>query len=269
VSGQQVTHDTQETGARLLRIVDVLNAGIAHSRHMTIGQLVNGRMERRQIAARINPVESDLLTLPRGTAVEIVSLAALGVPWAAAKEAIENKRHYGDESATLAVYSQSRETGEWIYQYRLHEVDGRVVPRSVVVSPERQTLVQIRSEPNPEIRRMRIERYAGWGKSPQTGKDITPTDGWRRYLTECDPVIVDCASDDIEVTRMMLLETGDPFRCLVATCRTGRIFALSVPPGTDTCESAQLWLRGGAGPKYVGFSRMTFEGNLKRCIGAS
>lgn len=101
IGGQQLSHDTQETGARLLRIVDVLNAGIAHSRHMTIGQLVNRRMERRQIAARINPVESDLLTLPRGTAVEIVSLAALGVPWAAAKEVIQYKRHYGDETARL------------------------------------------------------------------------------------------------------------------------------------------------------------------------
>lgn len=114
-------------------------------------------------------------------------------------------------------------------------VSGVRVPEQVVMHGETQTLQDISDESNIEVRRVRIERFAGRGTDR--------TDGWRRYLTESKAKVVDKRTNDTEVTEEVLLRTENE-TVLLATCKTGRIFAIEVDPETKTCEQAQSYLWG-------------------------
>ena len=94
------------------------------------------------------------------------------------------------------------------------------------MQPETQTIDQIDSEENEDVRSIRIERF-----------------GWHRYIEESNAHCVDARRNDIEGTREALYATAHGRR-LIATCPSGnnRIVALGVPDDVDTCESAQAWL---------------------------
>ena len=71
-------------------------------------------------------------------------------------------------------------------------IDGIPVDEQVVMSPETQTLPQIRRERNAEVKRIRIERY-----------------GWDRYLAAVGATVLDRRRNDIEATRESLMRGPD------------------------------------------------------------
>jgi hypothetical protein len=112
--------------------------------------------------------------------------------------------------------------------YSLWTIQGVPVDKQIVMSPETQTISQIQGEPNAEAKRIRIERY-----------------GWAKYVEQAGGFVVDSRRNDIEATHEMLLR-ADEFTVLLATCKTGRLFSLDVPPEIETCEQAQAWLHRGS-----------------------
>ena len=103
-------------------------------------------------------------------------------------------------------------------------IDGIRVPEKIVLAPESQTIEEIQSEDNEEVRRIRISRY-----------------GWTNYLREIGGSIVDTQQAPggwmealIKTTNYAVLCTYDP--------STGRPYALEVSLDCDSCESAQRYL---------------------------
>lgn len=138
----------------------------------------------------------------------------------------------------------------------VHRVGHLIVPRIVACAPEQQSLTEIANEPNAEIRRVRIERFAG--------ADRPAIDGWRRYIVEASPTVLDSRRNDIDVTMEFLLDFGGAERALLCTCKTGRLFVLPVPVEIATCEQAQTafaaddageWWRIGDRPTYRSIGR--------------
>ena len=62
-------------------------------------------------------------------------------------------------------------------------IGGVLVDEQVVLHPETQSVHEIRSEQNAEVKRIRIERF-----------------GWDRYLTEVGAVAIDRRRNDVEAT---------------------------------------------------------------------
>lgn len=124
------------------------------------------------------------------------------------------------------------ETGpaiRWLDGVRLWSIGGVSLPlndgEQIVMRPSTQTLEQIDSEENVEVKRIRIERF-----------------GWTRYLTATDATVVDRRRNEIEGTREMLCRRGE-MNVLVCHCpSTGRVYALDVPSEIHTCQQAQTWL---------------------------
>ena len=112
--------------------------------------------------------------------------------------------------------------------WSVHSLQGLRVSQQLVYWPEAQTLDDINSEDNEELKRIRIERY-----------------GWERYLSESNAAVVDRRRNDMDATEEALMACGD-LRVLVPTCKTGRLFAIEVPPDIETCEQAQHWLHSGS-----------------------
>jgi hypothetical protein len=113
--------------------------------------------------------------------------------------------------------------------YALWAITGIVIPvdhgEQVVMRPETQTLEQIRQESNEELKRIRIERF-----------------GWPRYLQESNAKVIEHRYNEIEQVDESLMET-DSMRILVCACpSTARIYAMEVPPDTETCMAAQQYL---------------------------
>lgn len=115
------------------------------------------------------------------------------------------------------------------------EIEGIRVDEQIVMRPETQTIEQILAEENEEVKRLRINRFAG--------KDKDSTDGWLRFIAESDAEVIDARRNDIEVTRELLVQIKE-LRTLVVTCRTGRLFTIEVSPDCNTCEEAQAYLWG-------------------------
>jgi hypothetical protein len=112
---------------------------------------------------------------------------------------------------------------EWSDGYKLWAIEGYLVPESLVMEPEKQTLADINGEENAEIKRIRINRY-----------------GWQRYLTESNATILDTVLSGHAWETLMqcdgfkVLCTYDP--------STGRPYALEVDESCQTCEQAQRYL---------------------------
>jgi hypothetical protein len=91
--------------------------------------------------------------------------------------------------------------------------------------PETQTIQQINSDSNADIRSIRIARF-----------------GWPRYLKDSGAKPIHEAKNYVTGCPEALYESADKSRKLVVVCPTGRTFAMGVPPQIQTCEQAQRWL---------------------------
>ena len=111
--------------------------------------------------------------------------------------------------------------------WNLWVIDGMTVDEQIVMQPETQATTQIDSDNNADRRSIRISRF-----------------GWPRYLKESRAQCIDERVNEIEGTREALFASPDGSRRLVATCPTGRTFAMGVPAAVQNCEQAQNWLGG-------------------------
>jgi hypothetical protein len=111
--------------------------------------------------------------------------------------------------------------------WSLWTIDGIAVDEQIVMMPDTQTIKQINSENNADVKSIRITRF-----------------GWPRYLKETKSKVIHERHNDVEGTYEALFSSPDGSRRLVATCPTGRVFAMGVPNEIETCEQAQNWLGG-------------------------
>jgi hypothetical protein len=117
-------------------------------------------------------------------------------------------------------------------------IDGVRVDEQVVLRPETQRIDQIRGEPDPEVRRIRIERL-----------------GWSRYLATAGAAEVDERRNDIEATSERLVRFPDGDMLLVCTCpSTRRTHGLEVPGWIRSCAQAQAWVSGGLSDRIINAS---------------
>jgi len=110
--------------------------------------------------------------------------------------------------------------------FALWSIDGIAVDEQIVMRPETQTLEQIDGEKNADVKSIRIARF-----------------GWPRYLRESNAKMLDTRDNEVEGTKEALYVAGDQKR-LVATCPTGRVFAMGVPSDVQNCEQAAHYLQG-------------------------
>ena len=103
------------------------------------------------------------------------------------------------------------------------------VNETIVMRPQDQTIAEIDSETNGDVRSIRIERY-----------------GWLKYLEDCGAVTIDERYNDVENTYEALMETPRGEKRLIVTCPTGRMHELSCPRECSTCAEAQKWRAGEA-----------------------
>jgi hypothetical protein len=114
-------------------------------------------------------------------------------------------------------------------EFKIWSLHGVQVDEQIVMQPETQSIEQINTEQNAEIKRIRIERY-----------------GWEKYLVDTDAKVVDTRRNDIEGTKEALMHVED-IRVLICHCpSTGRVYAMEVPPTTKTCQEAQEYLWSGS-----------------------
>jgi hypothetical protein len=145
--------------------------------------------------------------------------------------------HWLDEE----LHNTSGPAVRWSDGFGLWSINGVSVDEQIVMRGETQTLKQIQTTGNVEVKRIRIERFAGTDD---------PFDGWNRYRRECGAKEVDDRYNETEGTYETLYAFPSGEKILMPTCRTGRMFALEVPPETHTCEEAQNWLWNAAGSRW-------------------
>jgi len=116
-------------------------------------------------------------------------------------------------------------------------IHGVRVDEQIVLHPENQTIRQISSEENAEVKRIRIERF-----------------GWTKYLVDAGASVVDHKRDDIAQTDESLMQLDD-MRVLVGACpSTARVYAMEVDPACATVAEAQNFLSGGRSARTIGAS---------------
>ena len=148
----------------------------------------------------------------------------------------QRSTHGGKETAeTFDRLTAGRTVTE---EVNLWYIDGVLVNKQIVTCPETQTIEQIETEPNSEVKRVRIERF-----------------GWPRYLRETKAKVIDVRDNDIDGTKESLMETRDKTRVLVCACpSTARVYTMRVPREIGTCEIAQRWLHGERNLRIIGAS---------------
>lgn len=124
----------------------------------------------------------------------------------------------------------------------IYSINGVVVDKQIVMSPETQTIEQIQGETNEEVRIHRLERY-----------------GYEKYLEAIDAILLDENRNDIEGTLEFLFEgvksESEKLVVLLTNCpSTLKKFALEVPSTIKTCADAQLWLSSGASARIISAS---------------
>lgn len=116
-------------------------------------------------------------------------------------------------------------------------IRGVPVTEKIVLAPETQTISEITSEENLEVKRVRIERF-----------------GWEKFLDQANAEVVDSNFNEIERTEEFLSRFSD-MTVLVGACpSTGRIYVMEVDPSITTCEAARAYLS---------------QKDPKKCIGAT
>ena len=113
--------------------------------------------------------------------------------------------------------------------FSIWSINGVRVDEQIVMRPETQSLEQLRSEQNAEIKRVRIERF-----------------GWLKYLKKNKATVLDFRRNEIEQTDESLMRCDDSTVFIGACPSTGRIYPLEVPPDTRTCDQAQRYLCSGS-----------------------
>jgi hypothetical protein len=107
----------------------------------------------------------------------------------------------------------------------LYFLDGNLVPAYAVIEPSWITLSEIEAEKKADVKSILIERM-----------------GWPKYLREAKSECIDESKNDIEGTLEALYISPTGERRLVATCPTGRVFAMGVPSEINSCDAARNWL---------------------------
>ena len=130
-----------------------------------------------------------------------------------------------DRPAGRVLHNESGPAVEFRDGWRIWALDGIRVDEQLVMRPGEQTLKQIDGETNADLRAVRISRF-----------------GWPRYLRESGAECLDTRDNGLEGTIEALYATKSGERRLVATCPTGRTFAMGCPAEVRTCEQAQRWL---------------------------
>lgn len=141
--------------------------------------------------------------------------------------------HWSD-SPTGGLHNTSGPAVEWSPDFKLWMIEGNKVDEQIVMRPETQTLAQIESESNADIKAIRIERF-----------------GWDRYLRESKATCIDRRHNTVENTLEALFQVPGGGRRLLATCPTGRLFCMGVADDINSCEEAAAW----------------FNPNGERCLG--
>jgi len=102
-------------------------------------------------------------------------------------------------------------------------IHGVRVDEQIVMRPESQTIEQIKSESNEEVRRVRIDRF-----------------GWERFITESGATLRHKRRNerDQQFEQLFVLDDGTQ-RIKLVDPSTGRKYFLGVPREIDTCQGAQ------------------------------
>lgn len=137
------------------------------------------------------------------------------------------ERHFVEgEGGRLDLHRDDGPAVSYADGLKLWYVNGVKVDEQIVMNPQTQTIEQIRSEENAEVRRIRIERY-----------------GWEAYLDNAGAKVLDVRTNEIEQTKEALMDAGEDGRVLVCACpSTARVYAMRVPAEITTCAEAQRWL---------------------------
>ncbi len=126
----------------------------------------------------------------------------------------------------------------WKDDYKIYAINGVIVPEQVVLTPHTQTITQIRTEPNAEVKRIRIERF-----------------GWQQYLTQIKATVLDQQENHIETTTEALMQTPEGETILVCSCpSTAKVFSLETESKITSCDEAQDWLSGGLSKRIINVS---------------
>jgi hypothetical protein len=122
-----------------------------------------------------------------------------------------------------------------------YTMNGVTVNEQIVMHPETQTIDQIRSESNEEVKRIRIERF-----------------GWARYLEGIGAIVIDEGDNYIEGTKEFLIKSEqENLLALMCICpSTGKEFVLEIPTteGIKTHQEAQMWLSSGKAKRIISAS---------------
>ena len=102
-------------------------------------------------------------------------------------------------------------------------IHGVRVDEQIVMRPESQTIEQLKSESNEEVRRVRIDRF-----------------GWERFITESGATLRHKRRNerDQQFEQLFVLDDGTQ-RIKLVDPSTGRKYFLGVPREIDTCQGAQ------------------------------
>lgn len=147
--------------------------------------------------------------------------------------------HCDDDFA--AAFGSKEKGNRW----GVYSLNGVVVDEQIVMHPETQTIEQITSEQNEEVKRIRIERF-----------------GWKRFLNGINAVVIDENVNDIEGTNECLIEgvynnTGGQQKVKVLVCvcpSTAKEFFLDVNPEVKTCREAQSYVSSGLSNRIISAS---------------
>lgn len=127
------------------------------------------------------------------------------------------------------LHNESGPAVEFRDGFKVWSIGGVSVNEQIVMAPETQTLEQIESEDNEEVRRIRIERF-----------------GWLKYIERSGAETVNIRTNYVDGTEEKLVKLKDGSRRLLCVCRsTGRRYAIGVPEDIKTCKDAQDWMAGG------------------------
>jgi hypothetical protein len=131
-------------------------------------------------------------------------------------------------SGLLQLHDTQQAAVKWGDGGSIYAIENFVFGAKVVLDPQSQTIEEITAEENLERRRIMIDQM-----------------GWASFLKKADAKVIDKRRNDVDGGTFELLVSTPVFedrRVLVTTCPTGRLFALMVPPTTETCAAAQRYL---------------------------
>lgn len=127
----------------------------------------------------------------------------------------------------------------------VYHINGVLLTEQIVMRPETQSIEDITSEDNEEVKRIRIERY-----------------GWSKFLKGINARVIDERVNDIEGTRECLVEASydtsrgvENIKALICACpSTAKEFILEVNPSVKTCREAQAYLSSGLSERIISAS---------------